>query len=165
MQKLTELGVDRIVLVDAAARRSCGGTTTEVAPALDRLATRRARGRRAVAAGPAAGGRRSGAPRPSWRDAAGPRASPTADGRRPPRELAAPAGGEWVVAVGPEGGFDAAELAAFGDAPRLAVGPYVLRAETAAIAVDRRARPGAGRLPIAHLSTSTAESGDRSVTQ
>jgi RsmE family RNA methyltransferase len=39
-----------------------------------------------------------------------------------------------VVAVGPEGGFDDAELAAFGAAPRLAIGPFVLRAETAAIA-------------------------------
>ena len=49
-------------------------------------------------------------------------------------ELAPPTDGEWVVAVGPEGGFDPAELAAFGQAPRLAVGPFVLRAETAAIA-------------------------------
>jgi 16S rRNA (uracil1498-N3)-methyltransferase len=45
-----------------------------------------------------------------------------------------PPDGEWVVAVGPEGGFDAEELRAFGPAPRLAVGPFVLRAETAAIA-------------------------------
>jgi 16S rRNA (uracil1498-N3)-methyltransferase len=43
-------------------------------------------------------------------------------------------GGEWVVAVGPEGGFDDDELQGFGSAPRLAVGPFVLRAETAAIA-------------------------------
>jgi len=42
---------------------------------------------------------------------------------------------EWVVAVGPEGGFDDDELRGFGPAPRLAVGPFVLRAETAAIAV------------------------------
>jgi 16S rRNA U1498 N3-methylase RsmE len=39
-----------------------------------------------------------------------------------------------VVAVGPEGGFDDDELRDFGSAPRLAVGPFVLRAETAAIA-------------------------------
>jgi 16S rRNA (uracil1498-N3)-methyltransferase len=50
-------------------------------------------------------------------------------------ELDPPPGGEWVVAVGPEGGFDEAELRGFGDVPRLAVGPFVLRAETAAIAV------------------------------
>ena len=52
----------------------------------------------------------------------------------PASELPAPAGGEWVVAVGPEGGFDPDELAAFDHAPRLVVGRFVLRAETAAIA-------------------------------
>jgi 16S rRNA U1498 N3-methylase RsmE len=40
-----------------------------------------------------------------------------------------------VVAVGPEGGFDDDELRDFGTAPRLQVSPFVLRAETAAIAV------------------------------
>jgi 16S rRNA U1498 N3-methylase RsmE len=39
-----------------------------------------------------------------------------------------------VVAIGPEGGFAPDELTAMGPAPRLAVGPFVLRAETAAIA-------------------------------
>ena len=53
----------------------------------------------------------------------------------PAHALPEPAGGAWLVAVGPEGGFDDAELRAFGAAPRLAVGPFVLRAETAAIAV------------------------------
>jgi 16S rRNA (uracil1498-N3)-methyltransferase len=53
----------------------------------------------------------------------------------PAAELADPPGGEWVVAIGPEGGFDDEELRAFGPAPRVAVGPFVLRAETAAIAV------------------------------
>ena len=38
------------------------------------------------------------------------------------------------MAVGPEGGFDDSELAAFGGVPRLSLGPFVLRAETAAIA-------------------------------
>ena len=37
--------------------------------------------------------------------------------------------------MGPEGGFDEEELRGFGAAPRLTVGPFVLRAETAAIAV------------------------------
>jgi 16S rRNA U1498 N3-methylase RsmE len=50
-------------------------------------------------------------------------------------ELGASPDGEWVVAVGPEGGFDDDELRGFGAAPRLAIGPFVLRAETAAIAV------------------------------
>jgi 16S rRNA (uracil1498-N3)-methyltransferase len=49
-----------------------------------------------------------------------------------PAELARFAG--LVLAVGPEGGFDDDELRTFGGAPRLRVGPFVLRAETAAIA-------------------------------
>jgi 16S rRNA (uracil1498-N3)-methyltransferase len=44
-----------------------------------------------------------------------------------------PAGG-WTLVVGPEGGFDPAEVGALGDPPRLAVGAHVLRADTAAIA-------------------------------
>ncbi len=49
-------------------------------------------------------------------------------------ELPAPPDGRWVVAVGPEGGFDEAEREALAGVPRLAVGAFVLRAETAAIA-------------------------------
>jgi 16S rRNA U1498 N3-methylase RsmE len=49
--------------------------------------------------------------------------------------LAWPPGGEWVVAVGPEGGFDPGESAMLAHAPCLTLGPFVLRAETAAIAV------------------------------
>lgn len=40
-----------------------------------------------------------------------------------------------TVLVGPEGGFDPGELAALGDVPRMAVGPHVLRAEIAPVAV------------------------------
>ena len=52
---------------------------------------------------------------------------------------------EWLVAVGPEGGFTEREQEQFGAVPRVAVGPFVLRAETAAIAAaaalaGRRAR-------------------------
>ena len=68
----------------------------------------------------------------------------------PAARLAVPAGGEWVVAVGPEGGFDEAEQRGFGGAPRLAVGPFVLRAETAAIAA---AAALAGRRTFAALDT------------
>ena len=49
-------------------------------------------------------------------------------------ELPEPPGDEWVVLVGPEGGLEEVELAALGPAPTLGVGPFVLRAETAAIA-------------------------------
>jgi RsmE family RNA methyltransferase len=38
------------------------------------------------------------------------------------------------VAVGPEGGFDEREQRVLAGAPRLALGAFVLRAETAAIA-------------------------------
>jgi 16S rRNA (uracil1498-N3)-methyltransferase len=43
-------------------------------------------------------------------------------------------GREWVVLVGPEGGLDGAELESLGRTPRLALGPHVLRAETAPVA-------------------------------
>ena len=49
--------------------------------------------------------------------------------------LAEPAGAEWLVIVGPEGGLDPAEDALLAAAPRLAVGPHVLRAVTAPVAV------------------------------
>jgi 16S rRNA (uracil1498-N3)-methyltransferase len=49
-------------------------------------------------------------------------------------ELAAPEGTAWTVIVGPEGGLDPAELAAFAEMGHLSLGPYVLRAETAPLA-------------------------------
>lgn len=55
-------------------------------------------------------------------------------GAAPPGLPEAPPDGVTVL-VGPEGGFDPAELAALGDVPRMAVGPHVLRAETAPVAV------------------------------
>ena len=45
-----------------------------------------------------------------------------------------PSGGEWLVVVGPEGGLEPDEAAALGPVGRFAVGPHVLRAETAAVA-------------------------------
>ena len=54
----------------------------------------------------------------------------------PASALADPGPAGWTVLVGPEGGFDPADLEPFADAvPRLAVGPHVLRAETAPLAV------------------------------
>jgi 16S rRNA (uracil1498-N3)-methyltransferase len=52
----------------------------------------------------------------------------------PAAELPDPPDGEWVLVVGPEGGLDPAERAVLGAAPALGLGPFVLRAETAAIA-------------------------------
>ncbi len=42
--------------------------------------------------------------------------------------------GTWVVVSGPEGGFGPRDREALAGAPRLALGPHVLRAETAAVA-------------------------------
>lgn len=70
----------------------------------------------------------------------------------PTGPLPGPPGGEgWTVLVGPEGGFSPAEAEALRSAPRLAVGPHVLRAETAAVAVAAlltvRRLPASGRPP------------------
>lgn len=49
-----------------------------------------------------------------------------------------PAGGEWLVVVGAEGGLDAQELGDLAHRPgavSVAVGPHVLRTETAAVAL------------------------------
>lgn len=43
--------------------------------------------------------------------------------------------GTWTVLVGPEGGLDPEEVAALGPCARIAVGPHILRADTAPIAV------------------------------
>jgi 16S rRNA (uracil1498-N3)-methyltransferase len=48
--------------------------------------------------------------------------------------IPAPPSGEWTLVVGPEGGLEPAELDALGGPARLGLGPHVLRAETAAIA-------------------------------
>jgi 16S rRNA (uracil1498-N3)-methyltransferase len=51
------------------------------------------------------------------------------------QQVRAPGPAGWTVLVGPEGGFDPVELASFPTTtPRLAVGPHVLRAETAPVA-------------------------------
>jgi 16S rRNA (uracil1498-N3)-methyltransferase len=47
---------------------------------------------------------------------------------------APPSDDGWTVVVGPEGGLDPEELARLGDKPRLGLGPFVLKAETAPIA-------------------------------
>jgi 16S rRNA (uracil1498-N3)-methyltransferase len=51
-----------------------------------------------------------------------------------PGALGQPAGGEWVLLIGPEGGFDPAEAEVLGPVDRIDLGPFVLRAETAAVA-------------------------------
>jgi len=51
----------------------------------------------------------------------------------PPARGSVP-GDEWIVVVGPEGGLDPTELDMLGRAPRVSLGPHILRAETAPIA-------------------------------
>ncbi len=46
-----------------------------------------------------------------------------------------PPADEWCVVIGPEGGFAPEELEPLGSAPRIALGPHVLRSVTAPIAV------------------------------
>ncbi|HXY90933.1 MAG TPA: RsmE family RNA methyltransferase [Acidimicrobiia bacterium] len=130
VQKLTELGVDAVFLV-RAARSVVKWDEQREATAMERL--------RRVARESGAQCRRArlpvvDGPMPVT-ELAGLSGLVVADrGGVTAAELAEPAGGQWVVAVGPEGGFDDDELALLARAPRLAVGHLVLRAETAAIA-------------------------------
>jgi len=138
VQKLTELGADAVYLV-RAARSVVRWDASRETGALDRLrrVAREAgaqcrRARLPVIDGPIATEELRTAPGLVVADRAG----------VPATEL--PVADHWTVAVGPEGGWDDAELLAFGAAPRLALGRLVLRAETAAIAaaaalVERRA--------------------------
>lgn len=59
-------------------------------------------------------------------------ADPGGDG---PARLPPLVGSEWLVVVGPEGGFDPAERDQLRAGSRLSVGPHVLRAVTAPVAV------------------------------
>ena len=54
-------------------------------------------------------------------------------GESEPAPAPDPERGGWTLVVGPEGGLAPAELEALSGAPRLGVGPHVLRAETAAV--------------------------------
>jgi len=121
VQKLTEVGVDRIVPM-AAARSVVRWTPDRAAAQVERL--------RRVAKEAAMQCRRTWLP--EVEDLAGfvavsaraGAALAAADGSPP--SLAHP-----VVLVGPEGGWAEEELAA--GLPRVALGPHVLRAETAAV--------------------------------
>lgn len=55
-------------------------------------------------------------------------------GGEAPEDLTAPGASGWLLVVGPEGGLAPEDLAILGPAPRLAIGPHVLRADTAAVA-------------------------------
>jgi 16S rRNA (uracil1498-N3)-methyltransferase len=128
VQKLTELGVDGVTLV--STRRSV--------PRWDEERTRAALARlRRIGREAAAQCRRARVPevdgvQPVTELSGRPGlvlADPGGDGAA---RLPDPAGGAWLLVVGPEGGFDPDEVASL-DASRLCLGPFVLRAETAAI--------------------------------
>ncbi|HEX6310096.1 MAG TPA: RsmE family RNA methyltransferase [Acidimicrobiia bacterium] len=130
VQKVTELGADAIVPV--RARRSIArwaGTRAEAAVSRLRRVAREAavqarRARLPEVAAPVELGALVGRPGLVVAARDGP----------PAGALAEPAGGEWVLVVGPEGGFDPGERAAIGAVDSVGVGPFVLRAETAAVA-------------------------------
>lgn len=130
VQKLTELGADTIVLVQAA-RSVVRWEVDREHTAMDRLhrIAREAgaqcrRARLPAIDGPVPVAELAGRPGLVVADRDG----------VPADVLPEPAGGEWLVVVGPEGGLDESELELFAGAPRLALGRFVLRAETAAIA-------------------------------
>jgi 16S rRNA (uracil1498-N3)-methyltransferase len=65
-----------------------------------------------------------------------------------PTRLGAPAGDEWLVVVGPEGGLDPSEREQLLETgARLAVGPHVLRAATAPAAVAAALAGFRGTIP------------------
>lgn len=152
VQKLTELGVDGFTLLSTRRSVPRWGETREVA-AVARL--------RRIAREAAAQCRRARLPeidgvRPVTELSGRPGLVVADPEGEEPSRLPAPPGGEWVLVVGPEGGFEPDEAAALssaapgGEAPvRLRLGCHVLRAETAAIAgaavlaTRRTPRPGA----------------------
>jgi 16S rRNA (uracil1498-N3)-methyltransferase len=124
VQKLTELGVDAIIVFPSARSVAKWGS--------DRVEAHLKRLQR-VAIAAVCQSRRAWSPSvsylPSFAEAA----------RLPGAALAAMDGARFdavahrALLVGPEGGWDAHELAA--SVPRVSIGPHVLRAETAALAV------------------------------
>lgn len=131
---LTELGVDRIVPL-VTARAVVRWDATQATAAVERL--------RRVAREAAAQCRRSRLP--AVDDLTEPAAlDPGAlvvvgdPGGVAVSEVPVPAPGSWLVVVGAEGGLDPAERAVLARRPgavEVAVGPHVLRTETAAVAV------------------------------
>ena len=131
VRQLTELGVDEILPV--VAHRSISRPRAERIDAVDQrllrvareaaMQSRRARSPRVAALGPLA--ELAGRPGLVIAERSGATLGDLGD--------PGPAG--WTLVVGPEGGLAREDLEALAGAPRLAVGPHVLRAETAAVAV------------------------------
>jgi 16S rRNA (uracil1498-N3)-methyltransferase len=131
VDRLTQLGVDRIVAV-TTKRSVVRWTGAQRAPKLERL--------RRVAREAAMQCRRARLPEIDITESlvavAGHPGLVLADRLGDgPAALGDPGPDGWLVVVGPEGGFDSDELDVLGSIPSVAVGPHVLRAETAAVAV------------------------------
>jgi 16S rRNA (uracil1498-N3)-methyltransferase len=145
VQKLTELGVDRILPVVAersVARLDAAraGTAQERWRRIAREAARQCR--RATLPSVEALG-------PLTELAGHPGLVVAERGGVPADALGAPPGGEVLVVVGPEGGLAEAEVAVLAPWARLDLGQHVLRAETAAMAAAavlscRRSPSGSG---------------------
>jgi 16S rRNA (uracil1498-N3)-methyltransferase len=125
VQKATEIGVDRIVVL-RAARAVVRWEGDRAAKSLERL------GR--VASEAAAQSRRLWMPELTGPCTLAELAQATAPGHLHQAELGGPPpnGSETAVAVGPEGGWDDGERGL--GLPTLGLGPAVLRSETAAVA-------------------------------
>jgi 16S rRNA (uracil1498-N3)-methyltransferase len=128
VQKVTELGADEVFPVLASrsiARwdRARGDAATERLRRVGREAAAQCRrARLPVVGAPVELASLAGRPGLLVAERDG---SPVAD-------LGDPPGGEWLLVVGPEGGFEPGERAALG-VSGLSLGPHVLRAETAAV--------------------------------
>lgn len=138
IQKLTELGVDRILPV--LAERSIAR------PVADRTAVLAVRWRK-VALGAARQCRRARLPdiaelTPLSALAGHPGLVVAEWGGGPADDVADPPGGELLVVVGPEGGLSDGEVETLRPWARLGLGPHVLRAETAALAAAAVVRAG-----------------------
>jgi 16S rRNA (uracil1498-N3)-methyltransferase len=137
VHQLVELGVDRIAPVTFARSvvRWDGGRAERALERLRRIAREAAmQARRARLPEVVAGERLeflSRAPGLVVADPAGVSAAALGS----PGAAAWGSTAEFVVVVGPEGGFDPSECLLLDGAPRLAVGPHVLRAVTAPVAV------------------------------
>ena len=131
MQKLTELGVDRIlpVIAERSISRPDGAKAAVLGDRWRRIGREAARQCR-----------RGTLPAvedlaPLQKLAGHPGLVVAERGGRPAGALEDPPGAEVLVVVGPEGGLSAGEAEALAPWARLDLGPHILRAETAAIAV------------------------------
>jgi 16S rRNA (uracil1498-N3)-methyltransferase len=130
VQKLTELGVDRIlpVLAERSVSRPDPGRAAAALERWRRIAREAARqSRRATLPAVEALG-------PLAALAGHPSLVVAERGGQPADSLGSPSGDEILVVVGPEGGLGGAEVEALKPWARLDLGPHILRAETAALA-------------------------------